>query len=169
MKKHVAVILGAVALSCAACTATNPSNSAGETTPGAATASPSVSAETPAPTSSAPGTETVEHSVAPSAPTATATFHQEGDAQPAALLTGTIVIEGRCVYVTNEQGPRTLVRFSDRGNPGIDGDTLSYDGHTYRTGDQADFGGGDSSGSSSDGIPAECDTSATFDAYPFPH
>lgn len=164
MKKHVTVILAAVALSCAACTATNPSNSASGTTPGATTASPSVSVEVPAPTPSKATSEAPNMS----SPTATATFHQVGNDQPLALLTGPITIEGRCVYVTNEQGPRTLVRFSDRGNPSVDGDTLSFDGHTYRTGDQADFGGGDGSGSSPDGIPAECDTSAIFDAYPFP-
>jgi hypothetical protein len=59
-----------------------------------------------------------------------------------ALMQGELVVEGRCLYLSREDGSKTLPIFEE-GTVWWEGDTFFYHGNRYEVGDTVAMGGGE--------------------------
>ncbi|GAA1134398.1 hypothetical protein [Arthrobacter flavus] len=107
------------------------------------------------PTPTAPvSTGTAESSAEPTPTTPTApvpagsplaTYTPEGEGSAAASLTGTLILEGDCVYIRAAETLRYVAYFPNTDASWSDG-VLSFFGTTYELGQEIAVGGGDLSG-----------------------
>ncbi|MGH3503656.1 MAG: hypothetical protein ACRDQA_22595 [Nocardioidaceae bacterium] len=98
-------------------------------------------------------------------PFATYDNWQPGDSGMNALATGTLVLDGGCIYLDTGHGRNLVLIFPSQTRWHQAAQTISLEGKSVKVGERVGFGGGNVDTTSADHIPTSCQRSSANAAF----